>query len=55
MTFYVDLRQPVEATISALPAHDIGGTCGHPDRCVCDCCWVRLRNEQVAAEEHRMA
>ena len=47
---YVDMRQLMQAAISPLPAHDIAGTCGHPDRCVCDCCWVRLQNERFAQE-----
>jgi hypothetical protein len=48
---YVVLRQLVEAAIAPLAAHDIAGTCGHAERCACDCCWVRLHHEQIAAEE----
>ncbi len=48
---YLEMRRLVQAAISPVPAHDIAGTCGHPDRCLCDCCWVRLQNEQAAAEE----
>ena len=38
---YVATRRLVEAAIAPLPAHDIAGTCGHDDKCLCDCCWVR--------------
>ena len=37
------MRQFVQAAIAPAPTRDLAGTCGHPDRCVCDCCWVRLR------------
>jgi len=29
---------------AALDHHDVAGTCGRPDRCECDCCWVRKQN-----------
>jgi hypothetical protein len=44
------MREFVQSAIAALDHHDLAGTCGHPDRCVCDCCWVRLQNKQVAAD-----
>jgi hypothetical protein len=40
---YVRMRQLVEAAL-APPPHDLAGTCGRADRCVCDSCWVRLKN-----------
>jgi len=38
---YIATRRLVEAAIAPLPAHDIAGTCGHDEKCLCDCCWVR--------------
>jgi hypothetical protein len=32
-----------------LAHQDLAGTCGRPDRCLCDCCWVRLHNAQNKA------
>jgi hypothetical protein len=43
---YVRMRELVQAAIGSLDRHDLAGTCGHPDHCVCDCCWVRLHNER---------
>jgi hypothetical protein len=42
---YVEMRRLVQAAIAPLSFHDIAGTCGRPDRCACDCCWVRLWND----------
>ncbi len=30
---YVEMRALIQAAVSPLPARDIAGTCGHPDRC----------------------
>lgn len=38
---YIATRRLVEAAIAPLRYHDIAGTCGHDDHCLCDCCWVR--------------
>lgn len=43
---YVRMRELVRGAIVPLEHHDLAGTCGRPDRCLCDCCWVRLRNGQ---------
>jgi len=43
---YVHMRELVRGAIASLDHHDLAGTCGRPDRCLCDCCWVRLRNGQ---------
>lgn len=34
----------VKATLVPLKAHDIAGTCGRDDECVCNSCWVRRSN-----------
>lgn len=44
---YLATRRLVEAAIAPLPAHDIAGTCGRGDKCLCDGCWV-LRAAQTA-------
>jgi hypothetical protein len=38
---YVATRRLVEAAIAPLPGRDVAGTCGHDDKCLCGCCWVR--------------
>jgi hypothetical protein len=43
---YVRMQEFVRGAIAPLDHHDLAGTCGRPDRCLCDCCWVRLRNGQ---------
>ena len=43
---YVRMRELVRGAIAPLDHHDLAGTCGRSDRCLCDCCWVRLRNGQ---------
>jgi hypothetical protein len=48
---YVRMRELVHAAIAPQEHDDLAGTCGRPDRCLCDCCWVRLHNEQIAAQE----
>lgn len=42
---YLRMRRLVEAAIAPLPHRDISGTCGHNELCLCDSCWVRLRND----------
>ena len=42
---YLRMRQLVEASIAPRQQHDIAGTCGHDDGCMCDSCWVRLKNQ----------
>jgi hypothetical protein len=43
---FLRVRQLVEASIAPQQHHDIAGTCGRDDRCACDSCWVRLKNNQ---------
>ena len=43
---YQRMRQLVAAAIAPLKQVDVAGACGHDDRCVCDSCWVRLKNQQ---------
>jgi hypothetical protein len=43
---YLRMRQLVEASVAPPPHHDIAGTCGRADRCACDSCWVRLKDNQ---------
>jgi hypothetical protein len=43
---YLRVRRHVEESIAPQEYHDIAGTCGRDDRCVCDSCWVRSRNNQ---------
>ena len=46
---YVATRRLVDAAIAPLLAHDIAGTCGHDDKCLCECCWVRRAASEVRA------
>ena len=46
---YVATRRLVDAAIAPLLAHDIAGTCGHDDKCLCECCWVRRAASDVRA------
>ena len=48
---YRKMRRLVEATIQPLPYHDIAGTCGQDEDCVCLSCWVRKVKE--ARQEKR--
>lgn len=43
---YQRLRQLVDAAIAPLKQVDVAGACGHVGHCVCDSCWVRLKNKQ---------
>ncbi|MGO8750471.1 MAG: hypothetical protein ACLQNE_31375, partial [Thermoguttaceae bacterium] len=43
---YLRTRRLVEASIAPRGQHDIAGTCGRDDRCKCDSCWVRSKNNQ---------
>ncbi|MBM3999344.1 MAG: hypothetical protein FJ297_07375 [Planctomycetes bacterium] len=38
---YVALRERVLGAIEPLPHHDIAGTCGRDEKCLCLSCWVR--------------
>ncbi len=44
---FVDMRKLVDASITPLKYHDIAGTCGRDDRCVCGVCWVRKNRAQA--------
>jgi hypothetical protein len=50
---YLEMRRLVEASIQPLPYHDIAGTCGRDEDCLCLSCWVRKvkeqRQERIAA------
>jgi hypothetical protein len=46
---YETLRRLVHAAIQPLPHHDLAGTCGRDDKCVCLSCWVR----KIQAERQR--
>jgi hypothetical protein len=41
---YRRVRQLVEASIAPQQHHDVAGTCGRDDHCMCDSCWVRWKN-----------
>lgn len=43
---YQRMRQLVEAAIARPALHDVAGTCGRDGHCVCDSCWVRLKNQK---------
>lgn len=43
---YRKMRQLVQAAIQPLPFHDVAGTCGRDERCLCLSCWVREIMEQ---------
>ena len=43
---YTKMRRLVHASIEALPYHDIAGTCGRDDKCLCLSCWVRKLQEE---------
>ena len=51
------LRGLVQAAIQPLPHHDIAGTCGRAEDCLCSSCWVRAmtveRQRQIAAGKSR--
>ncbi len=38
---YKRMRSLAAAALAPLPAHDVYGTCGTPDRCRCGSCWVK--------------
>ena len=40
------MRRLVEASIAPQQHHDVAGTCGRDDHCLCDTCWVRRKNRQ---------
>jgi hydrazine synthase alpha subunit-like protein len=52
---YRQMRRLVRAAIEPLPYHDIAGTCGQDEACVCLSCWVRKgmeeRQRRIAAGE----
>jgi hypothetical protein len=43
---YRKMRELVQAAIQALTYHDIAGTCGRDEECLCLSCWVRKLQEQ---------
>ena len=43
---YREMRRLVEAAIQPSPYHDIAGTCGRDEHCLCLSCWVRNIQEQ---------
>ena len=43
---YRKLAQLVRAAIQPLPYHDIAGTCGRDEDCLCLSCWVRKAKEE---------
>ena len=43
---YRKMRRLVEAAIQPLPYHDIAGTCGRDEDCLCLSCWVRKVKEK---------
>ena len=43
---YQNVRRLVEAAIRPLPYHDIAGTCGRDEYCLCLSCWVRKVKEE---------
>jgi hypothetical protein len=43
---YRQMCRLVEAAIQPLPYHDIAGTCGRDEDCMCLSCWVRKLKEQ---------
>jgi hypothetical protein len=43
---YQKMRELVQAAIQPLPYHDIAGTCGRDDNCLCLSCWVRQEQTQ---------
>jgi len=43
---YQHMRRLVEASIAPQQHHDVAGTCGRDDHCLCDTCWVRRKNRQ---------
>jgi len=42
----------VLAAIQPLAYHDVAGTCGRDEQCVCLSCWVRKLQEE---RQHRVA
>jgi hypothetical protein len=36
-----EMLKLVEGSVAPPKYHDIAGTCGRDDRCICGCCWVR--------------
>ncbi len=52
---YQKMRALVQAAIEPLPHHDIAGTCGRDEGCLCLSCWVRAlgaqRKPQTASRE----
>jgi hypothetical protein len=49
---YKEMCQLVAASITPLATHDIAGTCGRDDRCMCGDCWVR---KAMDARRQRLA
>jgi len=43
---YKKMRQLVQAAIQPLPYHDVAGTCGRDEDCLCLSCWVRKVKEE---------
>ena len=43
---YRKICRLVEAAIQPLPYHDLAGTCGQDENCVCLSCWVRKMKEE---------
>ena len=41
-TEYQEMRQLVETAIQPLPYHDVAGTCGRDEKCLCLSCWVTV-------------
>ena len=43
---YQEMRRLVQAAILPIPYHDIAGTCGRDEDCMCLSCWVRKVQEE---------
>jgi hypothetical protein len=52
---YQEMRQLVQSAIQPLPYHDVAGTCGRDEKCLCLSCWVRKekdeRQKRIAASK----
>jgi hypothetical protein len=44
-----EMLKLVEGSVAPPKYHDIAGTCGRDDRCICGCCWVR--KDRAAREQ----
>lgn len=41
---YRRMQRLVEGAIGRPPHHDVAGTCGRAEKCLCESCWVRRQN-----------